>query len=58
MVQHSKLVPLVRQADEFIGEEEKAEDEARNAVNMKKILKQNPYLRQIKKFQSLGMDLG
>ena len=51
LVQHSKINPLVRQAEEFIGEEEKAENEAKHAQNMKKVLKQNPYFRKIEKFK-------
>ena len=36
---------MVKQAEEFIGEEEKAEEEARHAENMKRVMKQNPYFR-------------
>jgi len=37
-------------AIEIIGTEEKAEDDEREAKNVEKILKQNPYFRKIKKF--------
>lgn len=38
-------------AKEVIGIEEKAEDDAKHAMNIKKMLKGNPYFRKIKKFQ-------